>query len=199
MATDIISCPISANGICSTQGVTDDSCKKPFTSQNLATELSSAKLTFTGYSEDLPKVGYTGCSSNGYARKNNPWVQLTNVPQELNQPFSQFPQDFTNLLNLSFVIPNHQDDMHDGTVKQADDWLKMNLDAYVTWAQTHRSLLIATWDEDDFAKENHIPLIVVGPMVKPGQYDEYVNHKNVLRTIEDVYRLPLQPITSIWK
>jgi acid phosphatase len=95
--------------------------------------------------------------------------------------------------------------MHDGTVKQTDDWLKTNLDAYVTWAQTHRSLLIVTWDEDDFAKANHIPLIIVGPMVKPGQYDEYVNHKNVLRTIEDAYHLPLlrdvqqiQPITSIW-
>jgi phosphatidylinositol-3-phosphatase len=190
----------------STQGVTDDGCKKPFTAQNLATELSSAKLTFTGYSEDLPKVGYTGCSSKGYARKHNPWVQFTNVPQELNQPYSQFPQDFTNLPNVSFVIPNHQDDMHDGSVKQADDWLKTNLDAYVTWAQTNRSLLIVTWDEDDFAKANHIPLIVVGPMVKPGQYDEYVNHENVLRTIEGVYRLPLlrdvqqiQPITSIWK
>ncbi|MHC0619274.1 alkaline phosphatase family protein [Paenibacillus sp. GCM10027628] len=190
----------------STQGVTDDSCKKPFNTQNLATELSSAKLTFTGYSEDLPKVGFTGCSSNGYARKHNPWVQFTNVPQDLNQPFSQFPQDFTNLPNVSFVIPNHQDDMHDGSVKQADDWLQTNLDAYVTWAQTHRSLLIVIWDEDDYAKANQIPLIVVGPMVKPGQYDEYVNHKNVLRTIEDVFRLPLLrdvqqilPITSMWK
>ncbi|TDF92822.1 acid phosphatase [Paenibacillus piri] len=190
----------------STQEVTDDGCKKPFTAQNLATELLNAKLTFTGYSEDLPEVGYTGCSSKGYARKHNPWVQFTNVPQELNQPFSQFPQDFTNLPNVSFVIPNHQDDMHDGSVKQADDWLKTNLESYVTWAQTHRSLLIVTWDEDDFAKANHIPLIIVGPMVKPGQYSEYVDHKNVLRTIEDVYRLPLlrdiqqiQPIISIWK
>jgi phosphatidylinositol-3-phosphatase len=190
----------------STQEVTDDGCKKPFAAQNLATEIFSAKLTFTGYSEDLPKVGYTGCSFQGYARKHNPWVQFTNVSQELNQPFSQFPEDFTKLPNVSFVIPNHQNDMHDGSVKQADDWLKTNMDAYVTWAQTNQSLLIVTWDEDDFAKANHIPLIFVGPMVKPGQYDEYVDHINVLRTIEDVYRLPLlrdiqqiQPITSIWK
>lgn len=189
----------------SAQGVTDDGCKKPFSSQNLATELLSAKLTFTGYSEDLPKVGYTGCWSNDYARKHNPWVQFTNVPSEMNQPFTAFPNDYTLLPTVSFVIPNLQNDMHDGTVKQTDDWLKTNLDAYVTWAQTHRSLLIVTWDEDDFAKANHIPLIIVGPMVKPGQYDEYVNHKNVLRTIEDAYHLPLlrdvqqiQPITSIW-
>jgi hypothetical protein len=180
----------------STQGVTDDACKKPFTAPNLASELINARLTFAGYSEDLPRVGYTGCSTKGYARKHNPWVQFTNVPQELNRPFSDFPQDFSNLPAVSFVIPNHQDDMHDGTVKQA----------YVSWAETHQSLLIVTWDEDDFAKDNHIPLIVIGPMVKMGEYGENVNHTNVLRTIEDVYHLPLlrdihqiEPITSIWK
>jgi hypothetical protein len=190
----------------STQGVTDDSCNKPFTGTNLASELINAKLTFTGYSEDMPKAGYTGCSTKGYARKHNPWVQFTNVPAELNRPLSDFPQDFSKLPAVSFVIPNHQNDMHDGTVKQADDWLKTNTDAYVKWAETHHSLLIVTWDEDDFAKENHIPLIVVGPMVKTGQYNENVTHLNVLRTIEDIYHLPLlrdthqiEPITSIWK
>jgi hypothetical protein len=190
----------------STQGITDDSCKNPFQGPNLASELINAKLTFTGYSEDLPKTGYTGCSTKGYARKHNPWVQFTNVPEASNRPLSDFPKDFSNLPAVSFVIPNHQDDMHDGTVKQADDWLKTNLDSYVTWAQTHHSLLIVTWDEDDFGKDNHIPLIVVGPMVKAGIYNENVNHYNVLRTIEDIQHLPLlrdihqtQPITSIWK
>jgi phosphatidylinositol-3-phosphatase len=57
----------------STQGIKDDSCQKPFTSDNLASQLLKANLTFVGYSEDLPRVGYTGCSSKGYARKHNPW------------------------------------------------------------------------------------------------------------------------------
>jgi hypothetical protein len=43
-------------------------------------------------------------------------------------------------------------------------------------------------------------------MVKSSKYDESVIHVNVLRTIKDVYHLPLlrdtqqiEPITSIWK
>jgi hypothetical protein len=190
----------------SKQGVKDDSCNQPFTAPNLANSLINAKLTFAGYSEDLPRVGFSGCSSKGYARKHNPWVQFTNTPKESNQPFTNFPKDYANLPTVSFVIPNHQNDMHDGTVKQADDWLKTNLDSYVKWAKTHNSLLIVTWDEDDFAKANHIPLILVGPMIKPGKYDQNVNHYNVLRTIEDAYHLPLlgesklaQPLSSIWK
>jgi hypothetical protein len=190
----------------STQGVKDDSCQKPFAGANLASELLNAKLTFTGYSEDLPKVGYTGCSSKGYARKHNPWVQFSNVPEELNRPLTDFPKDFSKLPTVSFVIPNHQNDMHDGTIKQADDWLKDHLDAYVTWAEKNKSLLIVTWDEDDFAKANHIPLIFVGPMIKPGKYEENVNHYHVLRTIEDSYHLPalgesknVKPISTIWR
>jgi hypothetical protein len=190
----------------STQGVKDDSCLKPFLAPNLASSLINAKLTFTGYSEDLPKVGYTGCSSKGYARKHNPWIQFTNVPLDLNRPFTDFPQDFSHLPAVSFVIPNHQNDMHDGTVKQADDWLKSNIDSYAAWAKAHNSLLIVTWDEDDNAKANHIPLILVGPMIKSGKYDQNVSHSNVLRIIEDAFHLPLlgdsknaQPITSVWK
>jgi hypothetical protein len=190
----------------STQGIKDDSCQKPFSADNLASELLKAKLTFTGYSEDLPKVGYSGCSSKGYARKHNPWVQFSNVPEELNRPLTDFPKDFSKLPTVSFVIPNHQNDMHDGTIKEADDWLKKNMDAYASWAEKNNSLLIVTWDEDDFGKANQIPLIFVGPMVKPGKYDENVNHYHLLRTIEDLYHLPVlgesqkvKPITSIWK
>ncbi|AZN41106.1 alkaline phosphatase family protein [Paenibacillus albus] len=191
----------------STQGVKDDSCKKPFQTDNLGHQLMKANLTFVGYSEDLPRVGFTGCTYKGYGRKHNPWVQFTNIPAKLNQPFSTFQnQQFDKLPTVSFVIPNHQDDMHDGTVKEADEWLKGNMSAYADWAMRHQSLLILTWDEDDFSKKNQIPVIMVGPMIKPGKYSERVNHYNVLRTIEDLYGLNrlgasrnAAPITSVWK
>ena len=80
--------------------------------------------------------------------------------------------------------------MHDGTILSADDWLKTHIGPYVTWAQSHNSLLILTWDEDDNSKDNHIPTIFVGPMVKPVTYDQRITHLNVLRTIEDLYNLP---------
>jgi len=116
-----------------------------------------------------------------------------------------FPTDFTKLPTISFVIPNQDHDMHDGTINQADTWLKTNLDSYVKWAKTHNSLLIVQWDEDDFTTTNQIPTLFVGPMVKAGNYSENINHFNVLRTLEDMYALPTvsksttaTPITDVW-
>jgi hypothetical protein len=94
------------------------------------------------------------------------------------------------LPTVSFVIPNLNNDMHDGTVAQADAWLRRHLDRYVRWARTHNSLLIVTWDEDDNSQDNQIPTIVTGQPVKPGSYAEQIDHYSVLRTLEDLYGLP---------
>ncbi|MBC3881588.1 pre-peptidase C-terminal domain-containing protein [Undibacterium sp. LX40W] len=173
----------------STQGVTDDSCPKSFSKANLASQLIGAGFTFAGYSEDMPSVGYTGCSVAKYARKHNPWVNFSNVPAASNQPFTAFPSDFTKLPTVSFVIPNLCNDNHDCPTNTGDTWLKTKLDAYVQWAKTHNSLLILTWDEDDFQVANHISTIFVGAKISPAVYSTNINHYSVLRTLEDMYGL----------
>lgn len=173
----------------STQGVTDDSCPKSFSGANLGSQLIAAGFTFAGYSEDMPSVGYTGCSIAKYARKHNPWVNFSNVPTASNQPFTAFPSDFTKLPTVSFVIPNLCNDNHDCPTNTGDTWLKTKLDAYVQWAKTHNSLLILTWDEDDFQAANHIPTIFVGAKISPAVYLTNINHYSVLRTLEDMYGL----------
>jgi hypothetical protein len=190
----------------SNQGVKDDSCPHTFSKPNLGSELIRSKYSFGGYSEDLPAVGSTKCSYKNYGRKHNPWSYFTNVPAKTNMPLTAFPSDFAKLPTVSFVIPNMQNDMHDGSVKKADLWLKNQMNAYIKWAKQHNSMLILTWDEDDFSKTNHIPTIIVGPMIKPGIYQQKINHLNVLRTIEDLYGLKrvgdsgsVQPIQDIWK
>lgn len=189
----------------SNQGITNDSCNHTFSSPNLASELLKAKLSFGGYSEGQPKVGYTGCWYHGYARKHNPWANFSNVPASQNMPLTSLPKDFSKLPTVSFVIPDQQYDMHDGTIEQADNWLKTHMDSYVQWAKKHNSLLIITWDEDDFSPSNHIPTIFVGPMVRPGSYKQRIDHYNVLRTIEDIYHLghlgksaAAGPISGVW-
>lgn len=178
----------------STQGISDDSCPHTFAGPDLGGELIKAGLSFSGYSESMPSVGFTGCfaptSSQLYARKHNPWVNFTDVPSNDNQPFTNFPTDFTTLPTISIVVPNQQDDMHSGSIQQGDSWLKNHIDSYVQWAKTHNSLLIVTWDEDDGSSSNQIPTFFVGPMVKAGQYSESINHYNVLRTLEAIYGLP---------
>jgi acid phosphatase len=173
-----------------TQGLSDDSCPHIFPGPNLGAQLLSAGLGFAGYSEGLPAVGDTVCSAGSYARKHNPWVDFATVPAAANQPFRAFPANYASLPAVSFVIPDLADDMHDGSVSQGDAWLRAHLDGYAQWARTHHSLLIITWDEDDFSQANQIPTIIVGASVKPGRYAERIDHYTVLRTLEAAYGLP---------
>lgn len=174
----------------STFGLTSDKCPvSEGNTANLGSELLGAGLTFKGYSEGLPSAGSTVCTSGAYARKHSPWINYSNVPGADSVPFTQFPTDYSTLPTLSFVIPNLNDDMHDGTIAQADTWLNNKMSAYATWAKTHNSLLIVDWDEDDNSQSNQIPTIFYGANVKTGQYSETVNHYNVLGTLEQWYGL----------
>src|SRR5262249_22369542 len=105
--------------------------------------------------------------------------------------------------------PDLNNDMHDGSPAQADLWLKANLSAYAKWCRTpsHNSLLIIQWDEDDNkTSANQIPTIFYGAQVRPGKYQERVDHYGVLRTLLEMYGLkPLgksaeaRPLTDILK
>lgn len=197
-----------------TDGVTRNNCPTSLTAANLRSTLALVDRTFVGYAEDLPTTGAVDCVVGAYARKHNPWVNwqsspINTVPAEDNRPLSEFPADFNRLPTVSFVIPNQLNDMHDGKdpdrIQRADQWLQTHLDRYVEWAQTHNSLLIITWDEDNGKSDNHIPTILVGPMVRPGRYGEPLDHYGLLRTITDMYgakpiglsRQAL-PLSTIW-
>ncbi|HEY8747800.1 MAG TPA: alkaline phosphatase family protein, partial [Tepidisphaeraceae bacterium] len=167
----------------SEQGISDDNLTPKFSGANLASSLIAAGKTFGGYSQGLPSTGSLVETSGAYARKHNPWSDFTNVPTSANMPFTSFPSDFTKLPTVSFVVPDINNDMHDGSVNTGDTWLKNNIGAYATWAQSHNSLLIVTWDEDDGSQSNQVPTIFYGSMVKPGTYSEPIDHYSVLRTV----------------
>ncbi|MDP9291100.1 MAG: hypothetical protein M3O82_01910 [Verrucomicrobiota bacterium] len=183
----------------SNQGVTyNETPPYLFTTQNVGAGLIAKGFSFTGYAESLPFVGYMGDGNSLYQRKHNPWVNWQDVatnaiPAESNRPFTDFPIDFTKLPTLSIVVANEQNNMHTGSISAGDTWLRNNLDSYVQWAKTHNSLLIVTFDEDDLSIENanHISTFFFGPMVFAGQYNELINHYNVLRTIEEMFGLDL--------
>lgn len=206
----------------SDQGVNTNDVPKnlPFTSPNLGAGLLQTGRTFAGYSEDLPSTGFDGKSSGHYARKHNPWVnwqgaERNGIPGTLNLPLTSFPSNYDLLPTVSFVIPNQDHDMHNGTdperIYTADAWLREHLDGYIQWAKSHNSLLIITFDEGKLRKEkpfdrfygffqdgdedgskesNHIFTIFVGEMVRHGIYDQRIDHYSVLSTIEEMYGLP---------
>lgn len=189
----------------STQGLTSNSCPQSYTGPNLASALLAAGRTFIGYSEDLPEVGFTGCESGDYVRKHNPWVNFPALPASVNQPMTAFPSDFSRLPTVSFVVPNLENDMHDGSVRQGDRWLEEHLGAYAEWSTSHNSLLIITADEDDKDHGNRIPTILTGAHVKPGRYSTRIDHYGLLRTLLDSYGLEpfgsaaqAAPLTEVW-
>lgn len=141
------------------------------------------------------------------------------LPPETNQPLTAFPTDFSKLPTVSFVVPNEVNDMHDTvsvnglgetssgsgvdsmgspvndgtTIRNGDNWLAKNIEAYRKWAIANNSLLITVWDENDFdfTRDNNIPVIVDGSpkLVQKGVDNAYINHFNTLRTIEDQFGL----------
>jgi acid phosphatase len=170
----------------STHELTDDSCPphgSPYHDANLATALAAAGKTFVSYAESLPSPGSLVCSDGPYARKHNPVTDFANVSASANQPFTAFPSDYSKLPNVAFVVPNLDHDMHDGSVADADEWLRSNVGAYVTWARSHDSLLVVTWDEDDYSSDNHIATIVVGAGIQPDRDATRVDHYDVLATL----------------
>ncbi|MFC1413271.1 chitosanase [Streptacidiphilus sp. N1-12] len=194
----------------STHGVADDDCPHDFSADNLGNQLLTSGHTFVGYSEALPSDGSKDCGDDGdsgYARKHNGWVDFADIPAASNLRYSRFPTDYTKLPTVSFVTPTLNDDMHDGTVKQGDTWLKSNFDGYIQWAKTHNSALVLTWDEDDGDDStNQIATMIVGARVKPGATSATkYTHYSLLRTLEDMYGLPAlgsaasaSAISGIW-
>ena len=196
------------------EGVNGNDCPMLLTGPNMASALAEAGQSFTGYAEDLPTVGAVDCIAGAYARKHNPWVNwqsssTNTVPTAQNRPLTDFPTDFSNLPTVSIIVPNQQNDMHDGSdpdrIQRGDQWLQARLERYVDWAQTHNSLLIITWDEDNGKSGNQIPTILVGPMVRAGRYHEQTNHYGLLRTVTDMYGAQpvglsrqAPPLTTMW-
>ena len=136
----------------------------PFKTANLGEQLINKGLSFKGYAESLPAIGFTGdkASADLYARKHVPWISFANVPNgttvatSSNLRFEDFPSDpsqYDTLPTVAFVIPNLENDMHNGPITESipagDRWLQKNIDSYYQWAKDHNSLLILTFDEND--------------------------------------------------
>lgn len=192
------------------QGVTNNVSPapgSPFDAPNLGSSLIAAGHSFAGYCEGLPHAGFLGAVHGNYRRRHNPWSNFSNVPASSNLPFTDFPTPdrFDSLPTVSFVIPDLLHDMHSGSIAEGDAWLRVHLDPYIRWAETHNSLFILTFDESNSPDSNHILTLLVGPMVRPGFYPQPANLLHLLRTLEDLYGLPhagdsatVGPIVDVW-
>jgi hypothetical protein len=100
------------------------------------------------------------------------------------------------LPNYSFYTPNMFNNGHDTSIEVASRWLDGFLARLRAARRMQRTLIVITWDEGggkDF-KSNKVLTILLGDVIKPGQYKDEVSHYSLLRTIEDNFGL--DPLAS---
>lgn len=174
----------------------DDSFSSVVNVDNIVRHLLTAGKTWKSYAESLPYVGYTGGDTGAYVRHHNPFTYFSDVfdssAEKLNLvPFSQFASDLANdrLPDFSFVIPNVNDDAHNGTLQQADQWLQANIAPVLSNPTFQKDgILMIVFDEsyttDTAWGGGHVAAVLAGPLVKKGfQTSTHYQHQNMLRTI----------------
>jgi hypothetical protein len=190
---------------------TDDNSTTVWNVENLARRMLASGVSFKVYAEGITQ-GYLGGNTGLYLIRHNPFAMLSDVadnPQVANQciwPFTQFAADLASgtLPEFSFIVPNIDDDAHNGTPQQADAWLQTNVIAPLSKSSAFASggdgILIVDFDEaatsDSAYGGGQVAPVLWGPNVKVGftQTSTTVyQHQSMLRTVMEALRLSNPP------
>lgn len=176
---------------------------------NVVRELLKRGYSWRSYQEAMPSAGFQGLyggPGNVYARRHNPLIDFTDVcpgtGQDINSvPYTQMATDWSDgkTVNYAYITPDLQDDAHDGTLEQADEWLQAHLPAILArpeFGPGGDGLLFVVWDEADVTNDNRCSAtvsqgcggrtatLVIGPHVKAGYQSTVTYHnENVLATV----------------
>jgi hypothetical protein len=179
---------------------------------HLSAQITAAGATWLSYQEDLNTT--TGAcpiaSSANYAAKHDPFVFFRDVsgttPSKTNafcvahhKPYTALAADLANdtVAAYNFITPNLCHDMHSNSctgssdpIKQGDSWLQSNAPAIINYVNAHQGVLIIVWDEP-VGSTGTIPLIVVGPHVKPNHVSTVqYSHGSLVKSVEQILALP---------
>lgn len=181
---------------------------------NIARHMLAAGVSFRVYAEGITN-GYLGGNTGLYVIRHNPFAMLSDIansPQVANQviwPFTQFASDVAKgtLPDFSFIIPNLDDDAHNGTPHQADLWLQANvvspLSKYPSFQPGGNGVLIVDFDEaassDITHGGGHVAAVFWGPDAKSGYKQTSTNlyqHQSMLRSVMEELGLPNPPAAA---
>jgi hypothetical protein len=163
---------------------------------NVVRELMLSGKTWKSYAESLPSVGYLGLASGAYVKRHNPLAYFTDVANSSTErarlvPFTQFSKDLASnsLPTFSFVVPNVNNDAHNGSLSTADNWLKNNIGPLLNNPGFKQDgILIIVFDEsvtsDSAHGGGHVAAVVIGPKVKKGYKSTILfQHQSLLKTV----------------
>jgi acid phosphatase len=96
------------------------------------------------------------------------------------------------LPTVGMLVPNLNDDAHDGTLRQADDWLKGWLPLLMAGPdfRAGRLAIVVTADEDDSSSGNRVLTVVIAPGVTHRVVGAALSHYSLTRLYDDVAGAP---------
>ncbi|MGC2300640.1 MAG: alkaline phosphatase family protein [Acidobacteriaceae bacterium] len=190
---------------------TDDNSTTVFDVDNIARHMLATGVSFRIYAEGVTQ-GYLGGNTGLYLIRHNPFAMLSDiadsqqVANETIWPFSQFATDLANnsLPDFSYIVPDVNDDAHNGTPQQADSWLQANVVAPISANSAFQpggdGILVIDFDEaedsDTAHGGGHVSPVLWGPLVKSGYTQTSATiyqHESMLRTIMEALSLPNPP------
>jgi len=175
-------------------GCTGNDCTRPITDDNIFQELNQRGMSWNVYAESLPSAGFMGAIAGLYVKRHNPAVWYSNVVNSAQQqqkvvPFARFAVDLAAhaLPDYAIIVPNLDDDAHNGSPEAADQWLKTNIGPLVDsryFQAGSPSVMFITFDNGDHDAQGQVLTVVVGQNVIPGvKVNTHFRHENTLRTM----------------
>lgn len=193
---------------------TNDSSTKVWNVANIARRMLAEHVSFRIYAEGI-KQGYLGGNTGLYLIRHNPFAMLSDIADSKTVaeahifPFTQFATDLANgsIPEYSYIVPDIEDDAHNGTPHAADAWLQKNivdpLSKHSSFESGGDGVLVVDFDEaadsDTTHGGGHVAAVLWGPIVKAGykQTSSTVyQHQSMLRTEMELLGLSSPPAAA---
>jgi hypothetical protein len=168
---------------------------------NIADQIEAVGETWRVYAQNAPTGCYVGkMAHNGpdgpgtYARKHEPAISFRDISSSPARcaRITDFASFNPMAADFEMIVPNLQNDMHNGTTQQGDDFLRgfvPRILASPAWATG--SPLFITWDEGAQGGNNKVATLVIAKNVQSGLRSMVPhNHYSLLRTIQELLGLP---------
>jgi len=192
--------------------VTDDDDGRTLTTQSIFQLIKSAGGTWKSYQESMPSNCATS-SSGAYAYKHNPAAMYTQIRSDCSSldvpiptlncgetscptPTGALVNDLKNgsLPGFSFVTPDLDNDMHDGSVQRGDSWLKAYLPLLFDGPnyKAGDTAVFIMWDEGSSNSNGvqDIPTVIAAPSIPVGaKVTTATNDVGLLKTTQEMLKL----------
>lgn len=194
----------------------NDGSSNQLATVSLFQTVKAAGGTWKSYQEGMQSNCAQISGGTGYAFKHNPAAFYTQIRSDCNandisiaaitcskaasggctKPSNSLTTDITNgtLPTFAFITPNLQNDMHDGTVLQGDNWLSTYLPLIIAGKnyQAGNTAIFIMWDEgsSNSGGIGQIPSAAIAASIQPGKViATAINNISILRTTEEMLGL----------